>query len=66
MGGNSDGLGGEIALRIMGITVKLETMAAEDLSKWERVEQGYSIIFQRGPDKRTFPQAKVRNIIMSI
>ena len=38
MGGSSDGLGGEVELSIVGITVKLEAMAAEDLSKWEHVE----------------------------
>ena len=38
MGGSSDGLGGEVELSIVGITVKLEAMAAEDVSKWEQVE----------------------------
>ena len=38
MGGSSDGFGGEVELSIIGITVKLEAMAAEDLSKWEHVE----------------------------
>lgn len=38
MGGRSDGLGGEVELSIVGITVKLEAMAAEDLSKWEHVD----------------------------
>ena len=38
VGGSSDGLGGEVELSIVGITVNLEAMAAEDLSKWEHVQ----------------------------
>jgi hypothetical protein len=44
VGGSSDGFGGEVQLGVVGITVKMEAMAAEDLTKGENVDDN-----RRGP-----------------
>ena len=52
MVGTSNGLGGEVELSIDGITMKLKAMAAEDLSKWEHVEDE-----EKGTKHRTLGDA---------
>ena len=35
--GRGDGFGGDVKLGVVGIAVELESMAADDVSKWEHV-----------------------------
>ena len=38
MGGCRDGVGGEVDLSVISVTVKMEAMLAEDLTEWEDVD----------------------------
>lgn len=37
VGGSSDGFGGKVQLGVVSVTVKMEAMAAKDLSKGENI-----------------------------
>ena len=34
----SDGFGGDVELSVVGIAVKVKSMAADDVAKWEHIE----------------------------